>query len=302
MKLRSPEVYFAVVFDKICITAAAENSVEHSRRKPCGSALSPISFGEPNEVRSSSDRKKTIVDHSSPGLMNRHQVMPSSEPVIQPVYHPEPARQVDPANDSIMANMLCNRASSSFDLVQQAHPSAQHPQEVSAEHLIEGAASARELPTEDDVHADNEVEALAEKVHLLSMTFKGMKAKQFQEMLSQSDDLQRYLAAAPLIKAMVFVKPHQRDAVLSMLHGRGLRPFHIVIAESLEEHLAAALESAGSYRNRPRSKREGVLLYGSKHCTKKTFLCEVRNLQASHNVIQSTTEATTQVANPRRYL
>jgi len=131
-----------------------------------------------------------------------------------------------------------------------------------------------------------------------------MTSESFQTLLLQSDALQEHFVKVEGIAAKIFVKPHHKHSVLSELRGRCLRPFHVVIAASLETHLTTALENL-SNKNRPRSKRADVVAYVPretvKHCTKRTFLCEVQNLRDSNTVVQSTTEANTDAVNPRRF-
>lgn len=304
---RRPEAGpISVELDKLCITPAAENYVEHSRRMHCGSILS-VNFGPPHEVCRSGQQARAIADYSEPSAAVREEqpmapVIEYDGNVIDRSFdhHPEPARQVDPCGDAAIAKVMSSTARRLADDVRRAPPGIQQFDEATAESHKEDFASVADLPTEEVVGSGDEVNHL-EKAFLLRFTLKGMTMEKFKEVLSALGALQPYLVTdAPGFAVTIFVKPHQREAVLSYPKLSQCRPYHVLISESLEQRLAEALKEVATYRNRPRSKAREVTLYGSEHCVKRTFLCDVRLLRNPQSVVQSTTEATVAAINPRR--
>lgn len=107
--------------------------------------------------------------------------------------------------------------------------------------------------------------------------------------------------------AKVFVHPHQYDQVAINVfaeYAGALRPYHVIVAESLEYHVEACLNDL-SHRQRPRVKESKPIATGSDETlqvgeVKRTFLCEVRRYRKPGSVTQSTTEAHSGGLNPRR--
>lgn len=201
-------------------------------------------------------------------------------------------------------NVHCNTASSSMECVQAASLIAQQTTEAVAEPFTGDVTGTFNLPTEDTVHVSNDVE-LPDKVHVGSIAFNGMKPQQYRKWLSKSEVLQQYLIPQRLLpagtKAQFFIKPDQKDAVVSQLPKWVFCSFHVVISESVETHLLELLQRIPC-RRRPRYQRENVMVYGSMHCPKGTFLDDARKLRNPGSVAQSTTEATARIPNPRRFV
>mmetsp|Transcript_47839 Transcript_47839/g.95120 ORF Transcript_47839/g.95120 Transcript_47839/m.95120 type:complete len:533 (-) Transcript_47839:292-1890(-) len=330
MKVPFDQGTLDVVFDKLGVTPAAENDARHDcKRKFCGKTHCLDFFqSRQDENLGSGSSSVSLLDIASskqfPTLsLAPHAPKKSSNRcygrVIQPVLHLDPA-----------ADIIVPIHNSTEDTVR----SLLHEESMSSNEAGDDTASMRiveSLPQEHEACAD-------EKVWLLHFSMQGMKSEEFQAVLSQSEGLQKvqqdmeragYNWLLQPSEAKMFVFPTQCSLVETTLknpvYGIVLHPFHVIVTESLEDHLHEALQKI-SYKSRPRSKpkkrrdvtrllrleepnnldmlehfREGQK-YASEFNVQRTFLCEVPVLRKRSAVTQSTTEATTalKVINPRR--
>jgi len=317
IKVPSDQGTLEAVFDKLAVTPAAENDARHEcKRQFCGKTHC-LNFFVSRQV------KKSGGDSSSVSLFDLASFKefpelsvpkkPSVTPnhcwghVIQPVLHLDPAADIIvPFHNSTQDNV---RSLPREDVAMSSNEARDDTASVHTE---------GPLPQEQDV-------SFEEKVYCLHFSMQGMKPKDFQAVLSQSEELQKVREDMERVgcdwllqpsEAKMFVHPTQCNSVKTTLrnpvNGIVLHPFHVIITESFEDHLRKALQAIPSYKSRPRSKPNKCrditplmkfekLDYSSEWCVQRTFICEAPVLCKKSAVTQSTTEATTlNATNPRR--
>eukprot|EP00406_Dinophysis_acuminata_P037331 CAMPEP_0179371212 /NCGR_PEP_ID=MMETSP0797-20121207/85602_1 /TAXON_ID=47934 /ORGANISM="Dinophysis acuminata, Strain DAEP01" /LENGTH=510 /DNA_ID=CAMNT_0021087043 /DNA_START=69 /DNA_END=1601 /DNA_ORIENTATION=+ len=222
-------------------------------------------------------------------------------PVIEEVQHSEPAATVD-----------------------------EHMASVNVEHKLADNVTALRAqgPAEHAPGADAGSPAETEEIHLLEYS---RHPESFRRALCEGPPLQPCRSALEAAGhrhllgsgAKMFVHPDQyvQTCVAIVEQGFNLRPFHVVVAKSLEYHVEACLADL-SYRQGARVKRRTVIHEtgapgdngspssveaasdGSdadeEHGYSKTFLCAAPPRRNADSVTQSTTEAHSGGLNPRR--
>ena len=102
--------------------------------------------------------------------------------------------------------------------------------------------------------------------------------------------------------AKVFVHPWQFELVMASVKQKGwtLRPYHVIVAESLEYYLDVSLSDLPCRDGAGVKKRQALVEPEYALVEERTFLCCIRRLPAPKRFTQSTTEAHGGGLNPRR--